>query len=261
MMKSNVRLTDLLAEYFDDVRRAGVTDFPVAACETVGPTEKSSANPHAVPFPIKNNAPDPLESITAQIRPGLSAQAKERLLGDLAQVVAGCPLCPKLVSSRTQTVFGAGNPDAELVFVGEGPGLEEDQQGIPFVGRSGQLLTDIIVKGMKMRREETYICNIVRCRPPENRNPLPDEVLHCRPFLEMTLRIIDPKYICCLGAVAAQNLLQTEKAIGKLRGIIHRYQGAKVVCTYHPAYLLRNPAAKVPTWEDIKILLREMGRM
>jgi DNA polymerase len=138
--------------------------------------------------------------------------------------------------------------------------MDEDKQGVPFVGRAGQLLTDIIVKGMQMRRDDVYICNILRCRPPGNRNPLPDEAGHCREFLDRTLEIIKPKFICCLGAVAAKNLLDSEKTIGALRGTIWDYNGIKVVCTYHPAYLLRNPAAKKDTWDDIKLLLQEMGQ-
>jgi DNA polymerase len=153
-----------------------------------------------------------------------------------------------------------GNPHADLVFLGEAPGADEAKQGEPFVGRAGQLLTDIITKGMKMRREDVYICNILRCRPPGNRNPLPDEAAHCRPFLDRTLELIKPKFICCLGAVAAKNLLASEQTIGALRGKVRDYQGIKVICTYHPAYLLRNPAAKKDTWDDIQLLMREMGK-
>ena len=272
------RLNDLLADYFEDLNLAGITEFPpipgsvqngagrrqsgenpLPSAPNAGipsPAPASSASPSMKKFPD-----DQLEPILARVKPALSLRAKEAILRDMAQVVAGCKLCPDLVANRTQTVFGVGNPNAELVFVGEGPGADEDAQGIPFVGRSGQLLTDIIVKGMKMSRDEVYICNIVRCRPPGNRNPSDQEAACCRPFLEGTLRVISPQYICCLGAVAARNLLGTDLAIGRLRGKIHDYRGAKVVCTYHPAYLLRNPPAKVQTWEDIKMLLRQMGRM
>ena len=184
---------------------------------------------------------------------------KEGQLLQLADEVAQCTQCKDLANSRTQTVFGTGNPDAALVFLGEAPGADEDKQGEPFIGRAGQLLTDIIVKGMKIRREDVYICNILRCRPPGNRNPMPDEAAYCRPFLDRTLEIIQPKFICCLGAVAAKNLLASEKTIGALRGKVWEYNGTKVVCTYHPAYLLRNPAAKADTWEDIQLLMREMG--
>ncbi len=180
-------------------------------------------------------------------------------LAAVAKEVADCTRCAELARTRTQTVFGVGNPDARLVFCGEAPGADEDRQGEPFVGRAGKLLTDIIEKGMKLRREDVYILNILRCRPPGNRNPLPTEAANCREYLDRQLEIIQPEFICCLGAIAAQNLLDTTVAIGKLRGTIHNYKGVKVVCTYHPAYLLRNPAAKKTTWEDVQLLMTEMG--
>jgi DNA polymerase len=173
--------------------------------------------------------------------------------------VATCTRCEELARTRTQTVFGVGNPYARLVFCGEAPGADEDRLGEPFVGRAGQLLTDIIVKGMKIRREDVYILNILRCRPPGNRNPLPVEAANCREYLDAQLAIIRPEFICCLGAVAAQNLLGATAAIGSLRGRLHDFHGIKVVCTYHPAYLLRNPAAKRFVWDDIKVLMGEMG--
>lgn len=182
------------------------------------------------------------------------------LLRDLAEQVAACQKCPVLVNYRTQTVFGVGNPNAELVFIGEAPGADEDRQGEPFVGRAGQLLTDMITRGMGMQRSDVYICNILRCRPPDNRTPTAEEASHCRPWLDATLSIIQPRFICCLGATAAKYLLQTEQPIGRLRGKVWEYGPAKVVCTYHPAYLLRSPNMKKEAWEDIKLLLRLMGR-
>jgi DNA polymerase len=164
-----------------------------------------------------------------------------------------------LAASRTQTVFGAGDPHARLVFLGEAPGADEDRQGEPFVGRAGQLLNDMITKGMKLRREDVYILNVLKCRPPDNRTPTPDEAANCREYLDAQLAVIAPQFLCCLGAVAAQNLLGSTASISRLRGRIHDYRGAKVVCTYHPAYLLRNPAAKRDAWEDLKLLMREMG--
>jgi DNA polymerase len=164
-----------------------------------------------------------------------------------------------LAETRTQTVFGVGNPYAKLVFCGEAPGADEDRLGEPFVGRAGQLLTDIIEKGMQIRREDVYILNILRCRPPGNRNPSPVEAAACREYLDRQLEIIQPQYICCLGAVAAQNLLQREDSIGRMRGLLHDMNGIKVLCTYHPAYLLRNPPAKKYVWDDIQILMAEMG--
>ena len=176
----------------------------------------------------------------------------------LAQEVAGCTLCKELATTRKQTVFGVGNPAAHLCFMGEAPGASEDQQGEPFVGRAGKLL-DKIIAACGMCREDVYILNVLKCRPPGNRNPTPTESQSCRRFLNRQLELIEPEFICCLGAVAAQNLLDTTESIGHLRGRVHQYRGIKVVCTYHPAYLLRNPAAKKPTWEDMKLLLGEMG--
>jgi uracil-DNA glycosylase len=185
---------------------------------------------------------------------------RDAALAAVAKDVAVCTRCAELAATRTQTVFGDGNPLARLVFCGEAPGADEDRVGKPFVGRAGQLLTDIIVKGMKMRREDVYILNILRCRPPGNRNPLPIEAANCREYLDRQLAIIQPQFICCLGAVAAQNLLGTDVPIGKLRSRVHDLHGVKVVCTYHPAYLLRNPPAKKFVWEDIQLLMAEMAK-
>jgi uracil-DNA glycosylase family 4 len=176
----------------------------------------------------------------------------------LSTEVAGCTLCHELASTRTQTVFGVGNPKARLCFLGEAPGADEDLQGEPFVGRGGQLLNKII-EACRLQREDVYILNILKCRPPGNRNPTPGEADNCRQYLLRQLDLIQPEFICCLGAVAAQNLLRTTDAIGKLRGKVHDYRGISVVCTYHPAYLLRNPSAKKYTWDDMKMLMREMG--
>lgn len=181
---------------------------------------------------------------------GLSAVRDE--LGD-------CMRC-KLCKGRKTIVFGEGAPDAVLVFVGEGPGQEEDQQGRPFVGAAGQLLTDIIVKGMKLNREDVYICNIVKCRPPGNRNPEPDEIEACEPFLIKQLQAIRPKMIVALGNVAVKTLLKTKEGITKLRGTWKTYQGIPLMPTFHPAYLLRNPSDKKLVWEDIKKVLAEMEK-
>jgi DNA polymerase len=181
-----------------------------------------------------------------------------KTLDILQQLVAGCTRCGELAHTRNQTVFGVGNPNARLCFLGEAPGADEDRLGEPFVGRAGQLLTKII-EACKMNRKDVYILNMIKCRPPGNRNPLPTELANCRGYLERQLDLIDPEFICCCGAVAAQNLLNTTLSIGKLRGKIHNYRGIKVVCTYHPAFLLRSPAFKKETWEDMKFLMREMG--
>ncbi len=187
----------------------------------------------------------------ATIAGGLSAVRDE--LGD-------CTRC-KLCKGRKNIVFGEGDPDAVLVFVGEGPGQEEDQQGRPFVGAAGQLLTDIIVKGMKLNREDVYICNIVKCRPPGNRNPEPDEVEACEPFLIKQLQAIKPGVIVALGNVAVKTLLKTKEGITKLRGTWKTYQGIPLMPTFHPAYLLRNPSDKKLVWEDIKKVLTEMEKL
>jgi uracil-DNA glycosylase len=184
-------------------------------------------------------------------RGGLAAVREE--LGDCTR----CRLC----GGRKTIVFGEGDPEAALVFIGEGPGQEEDQQGRPFVGAAGQLLTDIIVKGMKLRREDVYICNIVKCRPPNNRNPEPDEIEACEPFLIKQLQAIGPKLIVGLGNIAVKTLLRTKAGITSLRGTWRSYQGIPLMPTFHPAYLLRNPADKKLVWEDIKKVMAEMEKM
>jgi DNA polymerase len=179
-------------------------------------------------------------------------------LRQLGQHVAACSQCAQLSATRTQTVLGVGNPEAQLCFVGEAPGADEDRRGEPFVGAAGQLLNRII-EACTLRREQVYILNVLKCRPPGNRTPAPGEISNCRGFLEKQLEIIQPDFICCLGSVAAQTLLETTRALGKLRGRFHDYRGIKVIATYHPAYLLRYPNMKRATWEDMKMLMREMG--
>ncbi len=170
----------------------------------------------------------------------------------------GCTKC-RLAEERNKIVVGVGDPKARIVFIGEGPGADEDRTGIPFVGRAGKLL-DKIFEAMGLSREKgIYICNIVKCRPPNNRDPLPDEASACMPYLKKQLDIIKPSVICCLGRVAAQQLLDTNVALGKMRGKTHYFEGIPVLVTYHPAYLLRNPAGKKPTWEDMKQLLKIAG--
>lgn len=178
-------------------------------------------------------------------------------LQGLRAAIGDCQRC-KLCSGRTNLVFGVGNPNADLMFVGEGPGRDEDLQGEPFVGRAGQLLTDIITKGMGLKREDVYIANVVKCRPPENRNPEPDEVASCEPFLKKQIELIRPKIIVGLGKFAVQTLLQSKVPITKLRGNWHSYHGIKLMPTFHPAYLLRNPADKKLVWEDIKKVIKEL---
>lgn len=206
-------------------------------------------------------APLPVKAIAAAPAAQLSEQDRRVQLQLMDQnEVQGCTKCTELVRNRTRTVFGVGNIQTELVFVGEAPGADEDKAGEPFIGAAGQLLNKIIT-ACKLSREEIYICNVIKCRPPNNRQPLADEIINCKGFLERQLAIIRPRFICCLGLVAAQTVLNSNISIGKLRKQIHDYQGmSKVVATYHPAYLLRNPNAKKDVWDDMKMLMEAMGR-
>jgi uracil-DNA glycosylase len=178
----------------------------------------------------------------------------ERIRADIGP---NCTRC-KLHKARTNIVFGVGNPKAELVFVGEGPGHDEDLQGEPFVGRAGKLLTQMI-EAMGLRRADVYICNVVKCRPPENRLPEKDEIATCSPFLYRQLGVIGPKVICCLGACSAQTLLNTNQGISRYRGEWFDYRGSKLIATYHPAYLLRNPNAKGEVWKDLQKVMAVLG--
>ena len=189
--------------------------------------------------------------------PKASEQA-ERLRA-IALEVAGCVKC-KLHATRTQTVFGVGNPDADMVFVGEAPGRDEDLQGEPFVGAAGQLLTKILA-AIDLAREEVYICNVLKCRPPQNRDPERDEVQSCEPYLKRQLDLLQPKLICCLGRHAAHTLLGTTASLKSLRSHIHDYYGIPTLVTYHPAALLRNPQWKRPTWEDVQKLRAMYDRL
>jgi uracil-DNA glycosylase len=173
--------------------------------------------------------------------------------------IGDCQRC-KLAPKRTNIVFGSGNPNADLVFVGEAPGFDEDQQGLPFVGRAGQLLTKII-ESISLKREDVYICNVLKCRPPDNRNPEPDEVAACNPFMKKQLATIRPKIVCCLGTFAAQTVLQTASPISKLRGKFFDVDGIRIIATFHPAYLLRSPDKKREVWEDMKQIRDELFRL
>lgn len=203
----------------------------------------------------------------------LSLEEKKKLLEQLEAKVAVCTLC-RLHETRTQTVFGTGNPDAKIMFVGEAPGRDEDLQGKPFVGRAGQLLTKII-EAMGLKRDDVYIANIVKSRPPENRKPAEDEMEACSPYLFEQIRIIQPQFIVCLGNVPAQTLLVTKETITKLRGKFSNWpspiireafhlqipeNSIQIIATFHPAYLLRNPEMKKPVWEDMKLVMKEMKK-
>lgn len=172
--------------------------------------------------------------------------------------VKGCKLCRELAAYRTQTVFGVGNVTPRVVLFGEAPGADEDKKGEPFVGRAGQLLNKII-EACTWKREDVYILNTLKCRPPDNRPPEPTELANCRPFWERQLEILQPEYIVCLGTHAAQSLLETDTSIGRLRSKFFTYRGSKVIATYHPSYLLRSPDAKKLVWDDMQMLLKDMG--
>jgi uracil-DNA glycosylase family 4 len=184
---------------------------------------------------------------------GFEAETMQKIRTDLGD----CRRC-KLSETRKNIVFGEGNFRSRLVFVGEAPGAEEDQKGAPFVGAAGQLLTRII-HAINLTRDQVYICNIIKCRPPDNRNPMPVEIDACLPFLRRQLASIRPDFICALGTIAAQTLLETKEPISKLRGRFHDYMGIKVIPTYHPAYLLRNSDKKREVWEDMKKLMKVMN--
>ena len=203
-------------------------------------------------------SPPPVPAGQTFVPLDLSPDERRARLAALKDRVAQCVRCQELAETRKQTVFGVGNPEAKLLFIGEAPGADEDAQGEPFVGRAGQLLNDII-RACKMQREDVYICNVLRCRPPGNRVPSPQEAANCREYLDAQIAIVNPEYIVCWGSTAAKNLLASEESIGKMRGKFYRYGRAKVVCTYHPSYLLRNPAAKKDVWDDMKFLFRDMG--
>ncbi len=181
----------------------------------------------------------------------------QETLEDVRQDVSQCRLC-SLCETRRNVVFGEGDPQAKIVFVGEAPGADEDAQGLPFVGRAGQLLTNII-KAMGLERKDVYICNILKCRPPGNRNPQTEEIRLCEPYLKRQLKILSPRVICALGTFSAQTLLAKDTPITALRGRFHDYEGIPLMPTYHPAYLLRNSSAKKPVWEDIQKIMREVG--
>ncbi|MDR3634623.1 MAG: uracil-DNA glycosylase [Isosphaeraceae bacterium] len=235
---------------------AAEPETPAAVAATPAPTITTAPSPP----PASKQAPasslfDAADFDTPLVPPD------ERLaqLAALAQEVAACERCPILASTRTQTVFGSGPPTARLMFVGEAPGADEDRLGLPFVGRAGMLLTDMITKGMGLRRDEVYIANVLKSRPPENRTPEASEVAHCLPFLERQIAIIRPQFLCLLGRVAATALLDTMLPLGRLRGRWHRYRGIPTIVTYHPSYLLRSPEEKKKAWEDLQLLMQAMG--
>lgn len=256
----------------ESLKAAGIEFLPVAAPLTFAPTPAPQPEPLPVREAIKQGVPVAAHDQSAIAVPAVtglfdepdaplpdSPDGRRRELTVLAERVCGCSRCPQLYSTRTQTVFGVGPIDPDVCFVGEAPGADEDATGEPFVGKAGQLLNRIIA-ACGFKREEVYICNTLKCRPPNNRTPTPDERSNCREYFDRQLALVKPKYLVGLGATAAQNLLATTIGITKLRGKIHKYRDIPVVCTFHPAALLRNEAWKKDTWEDMKLLLRTMGR-
>jgi uracil-DNA glycosylase family 4 len=240
-----------LGPYYCD-RRAPRSEAPIA------PAALAAATPRRAP---ELSAPQSSKPVFVPPITGPSL-FEERIEGDSLERIRddigpNCTRC-KLHKARTKIVFGVGNPKAELVFVGEGPGRDEDAQGEPFVGRAGKLLTQMI-EAMGLRRQDVYICNVVKCRPPENRLPEKDEIATCSPYLLRQLGAIEPKVICCLGSCSAQTMLQTTEGISRFRGQWFDFRGSKLIATYHPAYLLRNPAAKGEVWKDLQKVMAVLG--
>ncbi|MHB8173746.1 MAG: uracil-DNA glycosylase [Nitrospirota bacterium] len=250
-----------LAEYAEYLRDAGVLETwgpdsfrweAPTACPSHGGGTGGENAPNDFINNVGRDAPG-APNAPAESYPGLS---DVKTLDGLREFIGDCKRC-KLHKARTNIVFGVGNPEAKLAFVGEGPGRDEDIKGEPFVGRAGQLLTDIIEKGMKLMRSDVYIANVVKCRPPENRNPEEDEIAACEPFLKKQLEIIGPEFICTLGKFATQTLLKTKEPISQLRGSWREYEGIRLIPTFHPAYLLRNPNDKKLVWADVQKLMAE----
>jgi DNA polymerase len=257
-------------QHLESLRAAGVEWLPNAPARSAVGRISNPSGPGADGLEIRPTTEAPVTSLPVlgetPAGKALTVEQRKAALAALAQRVAGCTRCAALASTRTQTVFGTGALDPELCFIGEAPGADEDRLGEPFVGAAGQLLNRIIA-ACGMKREEVYICNILRCRPPGNRTPLPDEAANCREYLDATLDLVRPKFICCLGACAAHNLLGIKIAVGKMRGHFYDYRGITVAVTYHPSYLLHsqpNPqrfeAEKRKVWEDMKMLLARMGK-
>ncbi|APW59023.1 uracil-DNA glycosylase [Paludisphaera borealis] len=284
------RLIREVRQRLESLARAGATNLPRVEVEVVSTVvrEREAPAPAAVvavavesppiarprpiepvaaPKPSPPPAPKPLPVLPARslfddsglAAPVVPPEERPALLAALAEQVAGCRKCPHLAATRTQTVFADGSPTARLMFIGEAPGADEDRTGVPFIGKAGQLLTDMITKGMGLGRQDVYIANILKCRPPENRDPTPEESANCFPYLERQIEIVRPEFICLLGRIATSTLLHTALSMSRLRGRWHRVHGVPTIATYHPAYLLRNPAAKKDAWEDLQMLMRAMG--
>jgi DNA polymerase len=249
-----------LSPFYLDRQNSGkrISSVPLQPSESIeeSPLPKTSAKSSPAPNPAEPKSP-----VSRVVAVSSLFEATNKIAGDTLPIVrtdlGECTRC-KLHKTRNKIVFGDGNSNADLVFVGEGPGADEDAQGLPFVGRAGKLLTQMI-EAMGLQRPDVYICNVVKCRPPGNRPPEKDEVETCSPFLFRQLDVLQPKVIVCLGATAAQTLLQTNRGISHFRGEWLEYRGFKMMATYHPAYLLRNPAAKSEVWKDLQKVMGELG--
>jgi uracil-DNA glycosylase family 4 len=230
---------DLLPEFDQPVAPAALADAIQDA-----PSVKAKTPPAIAPLNASVNASLPV----------IVADTLEAVRRDIGE---NCTRC-KLHAGRTKLVFGDGSPTARLLFIGEGPGRDEDLQGLPFIGRAGKLLTQMI-EAMGLQRGDVYICNVVKCRPPQNRAPEPDEVEACSPFLLRQIDLVNPQVIVCLGSIAARTILNTTMGISSFRGQWREFRGRKLMATYHPAYLLRNPAAKADVWKDLQKVMAELG--
>jgi uracil-DNA glycosylase family 4 len=259
-------LTSHLRAFLDALRVWGVHHVPgeqppepsasdPSIAQTLHPPEPSQAQMGADSSPGQSATSQDMQDILLRSQPTLDPLARLSL-AELETVAKQCTAC-RLHRGRTQVVFGVGNPQAELMFVGEAPGRDEDLQGEPFVGRAGQLLTRII-EAMGMKRQDVYITNVIKCRPPNNRNPEEDEISRCEPYLIRQIALVKPRLIVALGTFAAQTLLKTKLPISQLRGRFHTYQGVRVMPTLHPAFLLRNPDRKRAVWEDMQAVQREL---
>jgi DNA polymerase len=240
-----------------------VAQSTIANPETVEkrtPTVAPKTTPKTAPKSPSPAQPTPQTSleVSGNWGPAISIADRPDALEVINAEVRDCNKCDELCAHRSQTVFGVGSPSARLVFVGEGPGADEDRLGEPFVGAAGKLLNKILAAS-KLKRDEVYILNTVKCRPPMNRNPTEKEIRNCWDYADRQLELIQPEFICCLGSVAAKTMLQTTESLGRLRGKFHDWKGARLVVTYHPAYLLRNEGAKRHVWEDMQMLVKEMG--
>jgi len=250
-----------IRQYVEYLRDEGTRELELDAESARRLLNKTPAvAPKPVPPSAKpmQTSPPPPRVAAPPAQPTINAVEAEKALREVAKRVSVCTLCP-LHQTRTKTVPGQGSSHPEIMFIGEGPGADEDQQGLAFVGKAGQLLTKI-VEAMGFKRDEVFIGNIVKCRPPDNRVPLPDEMTACLPYLKEQIALLQPKVIVALGATAVKGLLNTQTGITKLRGQWMSYQGIDLMPTYHPAYLLRNPDGKRDVWEDMKAVLEHLGR-